>query len=68
MVVPLLTQVRGVDIRPAVGASLDSVIATSSGAAAYAHAFAIARPTLRPAEEERAEFDRYPTVTLSPST
>ena len=69
MMVPLLTQVRGVDIRHPAGASLDSVIATSSGAAAaYPHAFAIARATLRPAEQEWAEFDCYPTVTLSPST
>jgi uncharacterized membrane protein YfcA len=35
VIVPLLTLVFGVDIRYAVGASLVSVIATSSGAAAY---------------------------------
>src|SRR5262245_60287448 len=35
VVVPLLTLVLGVDIRYAIGAALISVIATSSGAAAY---------------------------------
>jgi uncharacterized membrane protein YfcA len=35
VIVPLLTLVFGVDIRYAIGASLVSVIATSSGAAAY---------------------------------
>lgn len=45
IIIPLLTLVFGIDIRYAVGASLVSVIATSSGAAAaYVHAFAIAGP------------------------